>query len=307
MALMIKSSKFSSIIVPIISKIYKIMCKNLDKTLGKKRTKFYYGRLEDGINKRIIEDGIKYGISIGRRQPMHKMHLECIKEISECGLFPVIIIGSANRGNNFLYNPIENPLNEKQQRIQISNALNNANINDFKILALPDMGDIECWVASVHNLLKENSINPNKSVCHYRSKEDKIVKHNSNLVKPMKSSNEALIRYGISVWESYNLNPEEMNFISASFFRQIDLFDHKNIDLMEKYLVDPYFIRQISISARNNNPNKDLLKNIPITMLDLSLDSLSIEKSITSADIIGKEPVESIDCLYNLINKTTLE
>ena len=84
-------------------------------------SKTYHGSA-DALKDALKKDGIEYGISIGRRAPMHRMHVDCIHEIAEAGLKPVIFIGSTNTADSAYFNPVSNPLTLEQQKEQLKRA-----------------------------------------------------------------------------------------------------------------------------------------------------------------------------------------
>ena len=269
------------------------------KSVTGKLAHFYRGRSEDGGVEHMRNDGIKYGVSVGRRQPMHRAHLDCIQEMVDAGLHPVIVIGSANVGANPLFNPYENPLNVKQQREQIDIAMRGAGISEYTVLEAPDLGNMEEWASSLRHTLKANGFDPTQCACHYRAKDD-IVKEAAQLIRPMKASNESLMRYGLSPWESYNTS-QEMDSVSATGFRTMDLRASENQQLMNNTLVAAEFIKEEAQRARFANPDKELLQKLPITMMDLALQRLREERGISTATILRSENAESMDQLVAAI------
>src|SRR5262249_15158487 len=92
-----------------------------------------------GLDKKKEEfsaKGIRYGVSIGRRAPMHRMHVDCLREIQEAGLKPIFFIGSTNDAKSPLYDPIRNPLTLEQQRVQLRLAVPDL-YEDRRVLTLP--------------------------------------------------------------------------------------------------------------------------------------------------------------------------
>ncbi len=230
---------------------------------------------------------IKYGLSIGRRQPFHNVHLDCIKEIIEQDLILIIINGSANKLDNPNYNPYLNPLSPEQQTKQIKNvfAANKISNEHYKILDLEDCSNSKVWVKSLVNLLIKSGINPHQTVMHYRTKaDDKNISKNST-IKPLDNYRKSIIATGISIWRSVNKN-KFYDCISATPMRTANLEAKR-----KKYkgvMLDKNYILQLAKQARVFNPE---LGSLPITMLDLTLNRFKIDKKITAEAIFkGKIP-----------------
>ena len=60
----------------------------------------YEGALKEELSDKLKADGVQYAVTIGRRSPMHEVHLDCIQEIADAGLTPVVVVGSTN-GSGF--------------------------------------------------------------------------------------------------------------------------------------------------------------------------------------------------------------
>ena len=56
-------------------------------------TRAFDGKLDTKLAAEMKAAGFEYGLSIGRRAPLHKMHIDCILEIARAGLKPVSVIG----------------------------------------------------------------------------------------------------------------------------------------------------------------------------------------------------------------------
>ena len=269
-----------------------------DATVGRHAN--VYNTLEDyDIAEQFAQNGIKYGISVGRRQPMHVVHMDCIQEIVDAGLHPVIVIGSANAADSEYYDPVKNPLSIDQQREQIKTAMQNAGIEDYTILDLRDRGSTQYWVSSLNWMLHENDIKAEEAVMHFRTKDiDK--EQLEGAILPLSAHQQAIIDYGISVWESVNKN-REYDTISSTPFRYMDLNDTENLALMQRILSTPELIITYANQARENNPDKELLENVPVTMADLTLERLRQDKDISTADVVQSHEAESLNQLSQAI------
>jgi hypothetical protein len=106
-------------------------------------------------------DGIKYMLSVGRRQPMHQGHLRTLARIMEHGYTPIIVIGSTNtaeKANGLadpLFEPVSNPLTLEQQREQIRLSLpGKVEGKDYHLVSFPDLGDTDKWNQTLIDTLK---------------------------------------------------------------------------------------------------------------------------------------------------------
>lgn len=236
------------------------------------------------VKDKLAADGIKYGISIGRRAPMHKMHVDCLREIQEAGLTPVVFIGSTNSGDSPLFDPIRNPLTLEQQKQQLKLAV--PDLYDEKhILTLPDQGDPERWFDQFFAMTKGTDLE-NQSVAHYRSKASDAPQAGGK-IRPLSSYMNGFITRGLPSWESFNRDANQDD-INASDLRILDL---EHLSPVEREIfAAPDYIIQIASQARANNPDKHLLNDagVPLTLLDLSLDRLRKEAGITTAAVIEK-------------------
>ena len=243
-------------------------------------TKFFKGYGEDNKTD-LAADGIQYGISIGRRAPMHKMHLDCLSEIKEAGLEPVVHIGSTNGYRSPFYNPLDNPMTVAQQRIQLKKAMPELDV-ERHVITQDDVGNTEPWCHDLSSMISNSGL-AGQSVAHYRSKTaDANV---SGAIKPLSETAQGLIDSGVPVWESRNKNPEDDN-IHASDLRKLDL-NNLTSDDRQLFTVPDYII-QIAQEARERNPSKSELEThkIPVTMLDLTFDRLREEAGVTTDSII---------------------
>lgn len=287
-------------LVSAIPSMYQAAQHAFDTAFGK-QAHFYLGAHQTDMKSSLAADGIRYGVSVGRRQPMHQMHLDCVREIIDAGLHAVVVIGSANNPKNPYFNVLSNPLSESQQREQITQALTQVGIapDRYTLLAVPDLGSMDEWAASIRYLLKANGFDPQASVFHYRSKSSDL-EQSSQAIKPLRASHESLMRHGMSVWESFNRTIENDD-MSATPFRTLDLQDPAHKPLCDATLVAPDYIRELAVQARAANPDKSLLDNLPVTLLDLSLDRLANEAGIRTADVLAGNPATSLDALSHAI------
>lgn len=258
-----------------------------DDTVGKEA---YFYQSETDIL-RLKEDGIVYGISVGRRQPMHIVHLDCIREIAQAGLMPVIVIGSSNTGQDRYFDPLKNPLTEDQQREQIRLAMEKLGIADYHVLAIKDVGHVESWTGSLSKLLYDHWINARQSVFHFRSKSDD--KQVRGAIVPLSGTQEMLHHYGFSLWQSHNSSPT-LNSMSATVYRTMDLCASEHQSPLDEALVAPDYIRTLAQQARDENPDKHLLDGVPITLLDLSLARMHHERGISTATLLHNSPACNI-------------
>lgn len=270
--------------------LFATLKKIYDDTIGHV-AHFYQPVKGEEMASQLATDGIKYGISIGRRQPMHIMHLDCIQEITEAGLHPVIVIGSSNTADDSIFNPLENPLTEAQQREQIRLAMAKVGIKDYTVLSLKDVGSPEFWVGSLSKLLHDNGISSRQSVSHFRSKSTDRDKAG---IVPLKDTQEMSLHYGISLWQSHNRCASQDGY-SATPFRTMPLDAPESQRELRETLVVPDYIRGIASSARADNPDLALLRNVPVTMLDLTLQRLRLESHLSTAEILGNTAATSID------------
>jgi nicotinamide-nucleotide adenylyltransferase len=90
---------------------------------------------------------------IGRFQPFHNGHLRLISELTKCYDHIIIGIGSSQ----YSHTP-ENPFTFEERLEMITKALAEININNFSIIALPDIHDPPNWVKHVTNITSEFDI-----------------------------------------------------------------------------------------------------------------------------------------------------
>lgn len=238
----------------------------------------------DEIAQEITANGFEYAIPPGRRAPMHRMHAECVLDILRSGMKPVLAIGSTNGPESKLWNPVKNPLTVEQQKEQFRKALPGIDYNQAMILELEDTPDDKTWIENFHKKVKELGIDK-KSVVYFRSKSSDASTAGDASTKPLAAYTQSFVDEGMAVWQSYNTNPADDN-ISASAIRTLDL---NNLTVQQRRIIGaPNYIIQIAREARDSNPDRALLEehNVPLTVLDLSLDRMRKEAGISTAAVI---------------------
>lgn len=86
---------------------------------------------------------------IGRFQPLHKAHLEVIKNILKENDKIVIAIGSSQE-----YNTKENPFLAKERRKMIDAVMKSNKIRSYEIAEIPDFFDDEKWCGYIKENIK---------------------------------------------------------------------------------------------------------------------------------------------------------
>lgn len=243
-------------------------------------TSIYQGSAAD-IKRDLAENAVKYGLSIGRRAPMHRMHHDCIAEIIDAGLTPVIFIGSTNGPQSAFYDPLKNPLTVAQQKSQIKAAFPAIDM-DRHVITLDDMGDYEKWCDALSRTVSRSGL-AGKCVAHFRSKSaDAGV---DGTIKPLSAYTEGFTKRGLASWQSFNRDAAD-DAINASALRTLDL---KNLSNQQRQLfAAPDYIINLARIARLTNPERDNLEahRIPLTMLDLTFERLRKEAGIETSAII---------------------
>lgn len=261
-------------------------------------TKTFRGRRED-VGQALLKEGIRYGVSIGRRAPMHRMHEDCLREIAEAGLTPIVVIGSANGADSPLFNPVRNPFTVEQQKEQMRLAM--PDLYDEKmIIAQMDSGD-DVWLESLKEKI-QNVTGGEKAAMHFRSKAADAVtaKHK---IKSLSHYEQGFIDNGFAVWQSFNKDPADDN-ISASDIRRFDL-EHITPEQCSLISASDYIIDLVK-KARASNPDKELLnKNkVPLTVLDLTFERMWREAGIDTAAVIAEAgETITLDTLTDAANK----
>jgi NH3-dependent NAD+ synthetase len=236
----------------------------------------------DSVKGELATHGIRYGISIGRRAPMHRVHADCLREIKDAGLEPVMFIGSANSADSPFFDPIRNPLTLEQQKQQLQIAVPEL-YDDSRVISVPDLGYPEKWFDQFFSLVQGTDF-AGKSVVHYRSKASDALQEGSK-IRALSSYAMGFAERGMPSWESYNKSPDDDN-VNATEIRTFDL-EHLTSQQRTLFAVPDYIIA-LAKQARASNPDKALLEqaDIPLTTLDLSLDRLHKEAGISTASII---------------------
>jgi NAD+ synthase (glutamine-hydrolysing) len=261
-------------------------------------TEAFRGNAEQ-IKANLALEGIKYGISIGRRAPMHRMHADCIKEITNAGLTPVIFIGSTNGPQSPHYNPLRNPLTVAQQKSQIKVVFPELDIEKH-VITLDDVGDYTKWCDSLSATLARTGL-AGKSVAHFRSKFADAGA--SGAIKPLSAYTQGFVDRGLPVWESFNHDKAD-DAINASELRTLDL---ENLTAAKRQLfAAPDYIIHIAKEARAHNASKAELEahHIPVTMLDLTFDRLQKEAGIETAPLIKAAEAQGEVTLASLTQAT---
>lgn len=241
----------------------------------------FHGHADDvkeGLGKR----GLEYGISIGRRAPMHRIHAEALQEIADAGLKPVMFVGSTNSADSQWFDPVKNPLTLDQQKEQLKHALPHL-YDEANVLTLPDYGNQEKWLQGFFKMIEGTPFS-GKSVVHYRAKAADR-KDNNGAIRPLSQYMEGFAKRGMPAWESYNADPADDN-INATEIRSFDL---RHLTKKQKALMAaPDYIIELAKEARDSNPDKKLMRDVPLTVFDLTLDRLRKEAGISTAQVLAK-------------------
>lgn len=243
----------------------------------------FRGSAED-IQAALAEEGIRYGISIGRRAPMHMVHVDCLREIQAAGLEPVVFIGSTNGPDSASYDPIRNPLTEQQQKEQLRLAMPDI-YDETRILTMDDQGDSKRWFGKFFDMMHKTEF-MGKAVMHYRSKKADAVQADA-AINPLGSYMEGFNERGLSSWESFNREAEH-DEVNATDLRKMSL--EQLTPAQRELFAAPDYIIGLAKEARAHNPDRALLDEagVPVTVLDLTLDRLRREADISTSEIIEK-------------------
>jgi hypothetical protein len=72
---------------------------------------------------------------------------------------------------------------------------------------------------------------------------------------------------------------------------------------INKSVITPDYIFELATKARNDNADRSLLNNVPISMIDISLARINAEKGITTSEILkDKSPgtvLDLVEMIYN--------
>lgn len=216
----------------------------------------------------------KHYILLGRRQPLHLGHVNQILDVAGQNGFAIIFIGSINEVDNPFYNPLQNPLNLEQSITQLEIVLKKFLIKDYKIIPIQDFGVDEPWLNCITNSVKENfpDVLTKDVYFHFfakNSKEDETFK--------------TLDKY-VVMFQERGIEPaifegnQQSNNLSSSYFRKLSV----NEDEFSNLPTADY-LRDLVLKARVEN--KKIFGNLigdelPLTMLDLSLRRLVLERGI---------------------------
>ncbi|MFT6258673.1 MAG: nicotinamide mononucleotide adenylyltransferase [Rickettsiales bacterium] len=257
--------------------------------------------------KQVIEK--KYTILIGRRQPAHQGHLDCVLDAVESGAIPVIFLGSANDSKNFYYDPISNPLTPKQLTQQMEFIAEKEGLKDFKIIELADFGNPQLWVRAVVDLLKKHfpQENLNQFSFHFFPKENQKKNSNKN-IKTLDFYVDAFEKYAIKSL-IFAGHEESKNLNSADF--RIKNVNSENFGKIKGKNKIPYRSQIINLAnqARTENQQRgftQILKNIDVTMFDLSLNRLIKECGLTMEilnDLSENKEIFTLNELIVLLKK----
>lgn len=242
--------------------------------------------------------GCQYGISVGRRQPMHIMHLECLREILARNMQLFVVIGSHNTPENPYYDPLNNPLTYAQQVTQLTQACAMQDISPPQYFGLADLGNSVAWCHTLAEELRTRDIDPGTTALHVRVKQDAVQRHAD--IAPLSQMAQSLANEGMALWISSNNQPEE-DAISATTYRTMPV-DDRAFSGNRSLLATPDYLVRIAYAAREANPDHYLLQHLPVTLLDLTLMRLYNECGTTTHTITHGTKATTIDALYHMID-----
>jgi len=90
---------------------------------------------------------------IGRFQPFHNGHLKVLQKIAK--KYDEIIIGI---GSSQYSNTLENPFTLEERKLMIINSLEEIDINNYRIIELPDIHKYPKWVSHVVSIISDFDI-----------------------------------------------------------------------------------------------------------------------------------------------------
>lgn len=250
---------------------------------------FFRGRNED-VKDAFVEEGILYGISIGRRAPMHRVHVDCLREIEAAGLLPVIVIGSTNGPDSRLFDPVRNPMTVEQQIEQLKLALPDI-FDAHRIILQEDLGDDGCWYDELVEKLEEAGV-ANAAAVHFRSKKADVTA--TGEVKVLSAGMTSFEERGLHPWESFNRDPADDD-VNASDIRNYNL--ECLTPEQRQSMSTPDYIITLARQVRADNPDRDLLRLLPLSVFDLSLDRYRKEAGISTAEIIARSEHPYTTCM----------
>lgn len=189
------------------------------------------------LAQRFKNDGIRYGVSVGRRQPMHRVHLDCLREIIAHDLKLICVHGSVNPKGSRFYNPEENPLTLPELEEQVRRALPGVEVIH---LAIADRGDAALWSRDLAGLLGDKL---SASVMHYRRKrEDK----REATIRPLSETQALLMEQGLAIWESENAAATDYA-VHGRDLRMMDI--HHLTSAQEALFADAGYIKELCGNA----------------------------------------------------------
>lgn len=253
--------------------------------------KTFFRGLGPEVESELKSEALEFGVSIGRRAPLHRIHADCIREIAEAGLKPVIFIGSINGADSPFFDPVKNPLTLQQQKDQLKAALPDY-YNDAFILTLPDVGNQDKWFDAFFQMFDGTPFK-GKSVVHYRTKASDAKAAEGAAIRPLSEYMEGFGKRGLPAWESHNSDPAD-DHVNATDIRGFDLL---NLTPEQRGLMSaPDYIIEAAKKARAENPDRALLEaaGVPLTVFDLTLDRLRREADISTAAVLQNAPSASL-------------
>ncbi len=242
----------------------------------------FFRGLAGDVEADLKKKGLEFGVSIGRRAPLHRVHADCIAEIAAAGLKPVIFIGSTNGADSPFFDPVKNPLTLQQQKEQLKAALPQFYDEAF-ILTLPDVGNQDKWFDAFFKMFDGTPFKE-KSVVHYRTKASDAAQQ-GGAIRPLSEYMDGFGKRGLPAWESHNADPAD-DAINATDIRGFDL---RNLTAAQKALMSaPEYIIAAAEKARAENPDAALLDKagVPLTVFDLTLDRIRKEAQISTAEVL---------------------
>lgn len=237
--------------------------------------------------------GLVYGVSIGRRAPMHRMHVDCLREIAAAGLVPVIFIGSTNGAESAWFDPVKNPLTLAQQREQLKRAVPEY-YDPARVLTLDDAGDAEKWFNGFFSMFDGTPFKGKASV-HYRAKATDAKAMNA-AIRPLGDYMAGFSKRGLPAWESLNADPAD-DAVNATDIRSFDL---ENLTPAQRAdIAAPEYLIKIARAARTANPDAALLqaRGVPLTAFDLTLERMWREAGISTATVLAQEASSAVETL----------
>ena len=88
---------------------------------------------------------------IGRFQPFHLGHMHVIKQ--NYNLFPLLYIGIGSSQYSFT---LKNPFSFEEREAMIKAALDDEGINNYSIIAIPDIHNLPRWVDHITSIINDS-------------------------------------------------------------------------------------------------------------------------------------------------------